>query len=31
MAGCSLSVMALDDELTSLLDAQSYSPVLGLF
>jgi dihydroxyacetone kinase len=31
MAGCSLSVMALDDELTSLLDAQSYSPLLRLF
>jgi dihydroxyacetone kinase len=31
MAGCSLSVMALDDELTSLLDSQSYSPLLRLF
>ena len=26
MAGCSVSVMVLDDELTWLLDAPSYSP-----
>jgi dihydroxyacetone kinase len=31
MAGCSISVMMLDDELTSLLDAPSYSPLLRLF
>ncbi|MGA3214870.1 MAG: dihydroxyacetone kinase subunit DhaK [Acidimicrobiales bacterium] len=31
MAGCSISVMTLDDELTSLLDAHSYSPLLRLF
>jgi dihydroxyacetone kinase len=31
MAGCSITVMALDDELTSLLDAESYSPLLRLF
>jgi dihydroxyacetone kinase len=31
MAGCSISVMTLDDELTSLLDAQSYSPLLRHF
>ena len=31
MAGCSISVMTLDNELTSLLDAHSYSPLLRLF
>ncbi len=31
MAGCSVSVMALDDELTSLLEAPSYSPLLRLY
>ena len=31
MAGCSISLMALDDQLISLLDAQSYSPLLRHF
>ena len=31
MAGCSISIMILDDELASLLDAPSYSPLLRHF
>jgi dihydroxyacetone kinase len=31
MAGCSVSVMLLDDELTRLLEARSYSPLLQEF
>ena len=31
MAGCSISIMILDDELASLLEAPSYSPLLRLF
>jgi dihydroxyacetone kinase len=31
MAGCSISIMILDDELASLLGAPSYSPLLRLF
>ena len=31
MAGCSLTVMILDDELTRLLEAESYSPLLREF
>ena len=31
MAGCSLTVMVLDAELTRLLEAESYSPLLREF